>query len=302
MKDLYAGGGKGSDNIIEAELKKKMGDEAEGLWVVEQLTSAAKTLLVYEFIMPMDKPGAKEIPQIPMIDDYLEAFMDLKAVNMSNLEEEIQMKQDYVQSCLEDLEDHRRRVHRRRQPQQLTEEEDRQSSPDEIAADVAQSRKEYSKVFEKWEQQTKGLREKQQALEDWLVQCRKDANSQFAADTDAKRRFNETMCALTKFLHDLTKKVPKADEVVHTKREDGLDPFEENDMRQCLANLLTRYRKDDELGVLTTVIQGMGEKQGNKDLSTHFRNSEDFLKNLLRLEVHTLTAISEAYHLTPQSK
>ena len=96
--------------------------------------------------------------------------------------------------------------------------------------------------------------------------------------------------------------MPKADEVVHTKREDGLDPFEENNMRQCLANLLTRYRKDDELGVLTTVIQGMGEKQGNKDLSTHFRNSEDFLKNLLRLEVHTLTAISEAYHLTPQSK
>ena len=61
------------------------------------------------------------------------------------------------------------------------------------------------KVFEKWEQQTKGLREKQQALEDWLVQCRKDTNSQFAADTDAKRRFNETMCALTKFLHDLVK-------------------------------------------------------------------------------------------------
>ena len=145
LKDFYAGGGKASDNIIEADLKKKMGDEAEGLWVVEQLTSAVKTLLVYEFIMPMDKPGAKEIPQIPTIDDYLEAFMDLKAVNMSNLEEEIQMKQDNVQSCLEDLEDHRRRVHKRRQPQHLTEEEDRQSSPEEIAADVAQSRKEYSK-------------------------------------------------------------------------------------------------------------------------------------------------------------
>ena len=230
---------------------------------MEQLTSAAMTLLVYKFIMHMDKPGAKEIPQIPTIDDYLEAFTDLKAVNMSNLEEEIQMKQDYVQSCLEDLEDHRRRVHRRRQPQHLTEDEDRQSSPDEIAADVAQRRK-----------------------EDWLVQCRKYANSHFAADTDAKRRFNETMCVLNKFLHDLTKKVPKADEVVHTKREDGLDPFEENYMRQCLANLLTRCRKDDELGVLTTVIQGMGEIQGNKDLSTHIRNCEDFLKNLIRLKVH----------------
>ena len=43
------------------------------------------------------------------------------------------------------------------------------------------------------------------------------------------------MCALTMFLHDLIKKVPKAEEVVHTKREDGLYPSEENDMRQCLA-------------------------------------------------------------------
>ena len=35
------------------------------------------------------------------------------------------------------------------------------------------------------------------------------------------------MCALTMFLHDLIKKVPNAEEVVHIKREDGLDPFEE---------------------------------------------------------------------------
>ena len=140
-----------------------------------------------------------------------------------------------------------------------------------IAVEAAQDRKEYAKLFEKWEQKMKGLREKQQQLEDWLAQCRKEANCQFAADTDAKKRFNEIMCALTKFLHDLVRKVPKAEEVVHIKREDGLDPFEVNDMRQCLANLLARYRKNDELEVLTTVIQSMGEKQGNKDLAKHVR-------------------------------
>jgi hypothetical protein len=43
----------------------------------------------------------------------------------------------------------------------------------------------------------------------------------------------------------------------------GLDPFEENDMRQCMDNLFLRYRKDDELGILTTVIQGMKEQQGS---------------------------------------
>ena len=34
----------------------------------------------------------------------------------------------------------------------------------------------------------------------------------------------------------------------------------------------------------------MGEKQGNKDLATHVRNCEDFLKNLIRLEVHSISA------------
>ena len=88
----------------------------------------------------------------------------------------------------------------------------------------------------------KGLREKQQQLEDWLAQCRKKANCQFAADTNPKKRFNETMCALIKFLRYLVRKVPKTEEVVHSKREDWLDPLEENDMRRCLANLLARYR------------------------------------------------------------
>ena len=34
----------------------------------------------------------------------------------------------------------------------------------------------------------------------------------------------------------------------------------------------------------------MGEKQGNKDLATHVRHCEDFLKSLIRLEVHLLSA------------
>jgi hypothetical protein len=46
------------------------------------------------------------------------------------------------------------------------------------------------------------------------------------------------------------RKVHDVIEVVHFKRD------EENGMRQCMDNLLLRYRKDDELGILTTVIQG----------------------------------------------
>ena len=202
---------------------------------------------------------------------------------MHGLEKEIQLKEEYVELCQQELEAHVKRMSRRRTPRRDQEEDvgENEDEEQDLVVEVAQDRREYSKLFEKWEQQMKGLRKKQQQLEDWLAQCRKEANAQFAADTDAKKMFNETMCALTKFLYDLIKKVPKTEEVVHTKREDGLGPFEENDMRQCLASLLARCRKHDELGVLTTVIQGMGEKQGNKDLATHVSNCEDFLKNLI---------------------
>ena len=112
----------------------------------------------------------------------------------------------------------RGRTPRRDQEEDVGEKED---EGQDLAVEVAQDLREYSKLFEKWEQQLKGLREKQQQLEDWLAQCRKEANAQFAADTDAEKRFNETMCALTKFLQDLMKKVPKAEEVVHTSAKTG---------------------------------------------------------------------------------
>ena len=185
LQDFNAGGGKASDNIIEAELKKKLGDEAEGQWVVEQFTSAAKTLLVYEFIMPLEKPGEKEIPIIPPIEEYLQAFLNLKANTMHGLEKEIQLKEEYVELCQQELEAHVKRMSRRRTPRRDQEVDigENEDEEQDLAVDVVQDRREFSKLFEKWEQQMQGLREKQQQLEDWLAQCRKEANAQFAADT-----------------------------------------------------------------------------------------------------------------------
>jgi hypothetical protein len=101
-------------------------------------------------------------------------------------------------------------------------------------------------------------------------------------------RLHNALAALKKFLQDLMRKVPDVIEVVHSKREhDGLDPFEEYEMRQCMDNLLLRYRKDDELGILTTVIQGMKEQQGSKNLST--RNVEDWRQGMRRLGVESVS-------------
>jgi hypothetical protein len=117
-----------------------------------------------------------------------------------------------------------------------------------------------------------------------------EANSQFDADCDALARLHNALVPLKRFLQDLMRKVPDVIEVVHSKREhDGLDPFEENDMRQCLENLLLRYRKDEELGILTTVIQSMKEQQGSKNLSTHIQNVEDWRQDMRRLGVESVS-------------
>ena len=60
------------------------------------------------------------------------------------------------------------------------------------------------------------------------------------------------------------------------KRKDGIDPYDDNnDMRMCYVNLLDRYRQNDEMGILTTIMLGMGEKQGKNSMSTFLLSVED---------------------------
>ena len=45
------------------------------------------------------------------------------------------------------------------------------------------------------------------------------------------------------------------------------DPYEQGNMRQVYANMIHKYRKQDELGVIATIVSFMGEKQGSKTLT-----------------------------------
>ena len=94
-----------------------MGDDAKGIWV-EQLTTVAKTLLlVYKFIMHLDKPRTKEIPIIPPIEEYV------KAAHYERFE----LKHNYVAICEQGLEAHTRRIYSRQSPlRHLGDEKDEQ--------------------------------------------------------------------------------------------------------------------------------------------------------------------------------
>ena len=104
---------------------------------------------------------------------------------------------------------------------------------------VDQDRKEDSKLFEKWEQQS----------EDWRLNAKLKQMLSLLLIFVPKRGLTRPCVLLLRF--DLIQKVLKDEDVVHTK----LNPFEKNDIRQCLANLLATYRKNDALGVLTTGIE-----------------------------------------------
>jgi hypothetical protein len=298
LQDFYSRGTNATSNVIEADLKKKMSEEARGQWVTEQLTSAAKAMAVEQFVIPLDRGSAREIPAIPALDEYVEAYINLNAESMDKRKDKMKLKEEYAGMCQKRLEVYRRRTERRQSPERQEdglggEMEAREADSDDnadvkIAHDDERAMREYSKLFKEWEQQEASLQNEQRTIEEWIADCRQKASKQYASDRDAMACLLNTLAALKKFLQNLIKKVPEVEDIVHTKRDDGLDPFEENDMRQCLGNLLSRYRKDDELGILTTVIQGMGEKQGSKPLSAHIRNCEDFLKNMIRLRLEFL--------------
>ena len=88
--------------------------------VVEQFTSAAKTLLVYELSWRWRNRGQKRSRsslQLKIVSKCL------KMNNMHGLEKEIQLKEEYVELCQQELEAHMKRMSRRRTPRRDQEED-----------------------------------------------------------------------------------------------------------------------------------------------------------------------------------
>ena len=57
---------------FDEQAKGKTTDELRGQLVIEQLKKAAETLRVWPFVCPEDEIGAKSMPEIDGIEDYVE--------------------------------------------------------------------------------------------------------------------------------------------------------------------------------------------------------------------------------------
>ena len=101
------------------------------------------------------------------------------------------------------------------------------------------------------------------------------------------RTLKRELAALKKLLKLLTNKIPS---VIGTiTANDGRDPYETSDMRCIYHNLCMRYRKNDEMGLMTTILLGMIEKQGNQTLEKFVRDVENFHQDLVKLNVKVIT-------------
>ena len=125
--------------------------------------------------------------------------------------------------------------------------------------------------------------------EDIKENCRIQGNKQHSEDADAVNRLRSSLYMLKKYIQNLIKKYPFIEDIVRKKRKDGIDPYDGNDMRSCYCNLLDRYRQSDEMGVLTTIMSGMAEKQGQKSTASFLLCVEDWHQTMIRLGVQHIS-------------
>lgn len=271
---------------------KNFTEDMKGQWVTEQVILAAKTLCVLEFVEPLHRGGV-EIPVIPEVDQYEKAYRKVKIETMTELQDVIAMRSHYVKIL-------RNKVNKRRETMnedmdETNDEESKEKIPghkekmrlsveDDTSADT------YESEYRKWQKEALALTEDKQKIVDWEERCRKQANDQYNDDQDALSRMVLAMSDLKTYLEKLMRRVPEVEDYVRNKNEDDCDPFDEGDMRTCLSNLLDRYRRDDKMGVLTTIMAGMKETQGKgQDLTGFFRTIENWIMELTRLHVNEIS-------------
>ena len=280
--------------------KKKGTEKVQGQWSLEQIEAAMDILRVKPFVVPKNK-GGQEIPIFASRDEYLKAHLKSKHRSLDNFTSSQESREAYI-SVLK----HKMEMAKGRRDTILSTKEQKQfehglNSDDEenkeqyIADDVGESESEadasedFMNAYQVWNKERNSMNEDLIKHEDIKENCRVQANKQHDEDADANNRLQSALFSLKKFLQGIIKKFPFLEDIVRQKRKDGCDPYDDNDMRACYHNLLDRFRQSDEMGILTTIMSGMAEKQGSKSMSNFLLCVEDWHQDMIRLGVQSIT-------------
>ena len=293
--------------VVDVKDKKKFSEEVQGQWALEQIEAVLDILRVRLFVIPKDK-GGYEIPTIASREEYMAAHTEAKSKTLDHLVSTQDSREIYIQvlkSKMEKAKNRREttiieiqneRNSRNREKEDSEDEEEQNESVQKIIEDEKNFEEiqddvndDFAKAYSKWNKEQQAQNDDMMKYESILEICRKEASRQHDEDADATNRLRSALFVLKKFIQGLMKKFPFLEDIVRQKRDDGIDPYDENDMRSSYVNLLNRFRQSDEMGILTTIMSGMAEKQGNKSMSAFMLCVEDWHQTMIRLGVQSIS-------------
>ena len=112
----------------ESRLKKSWSEEEMGHWALEQIETAASTLMVTKFIVK----GGEEVPVLEELDSYVTRNLGKKEAKLMQLEEVLPIKKarfDLLTSRLRDLEYSKRKLQKELDERSSTESNEPQAQP-----------------------------------------------------------------------------------------------------------------------------------------------------------------------------
>ena len=281
--------------VVDLKEKKKFSEEVQGQYALDQLEATLDVLRVKQFVIPTKDKGGCEIPEVPSREDYFNAHVEAKSKTVTNIMDSQAARGSYLEVLKRKMEKARGRRNTMFQTMEQNAEDNednenqRQSISFEDEKDIDKVNDEFENAYAKWNREQQAQNDDMLRQEAIIENCRKYASKQHDDDADAVNRLLSALFALKKFIQNLIKKFPFLSEIVRTKRADGIDPYDDNDMRTCYVNLLDRYRQSDEKGILTTTMSGMGEKQGGKSLSAFLLSVEDWHQTMIRMGVQSIS-------------
>ena len=279
--------------VVDVKEKKKFSEEVQGQWALEQIEAVLDILRVRAFVIPKDK-GGHDFPVINSRERYFDAHVESKRRTLENIGDAQDAREAYIDVLRQRME----RAKGRRETAFInlkSKEEDEGDEKDKLEIDgenkvgIDEVNEEFAKAYSKWNKEQQAQSDDMLRQETIVEGCRKQANRQHDEDADATNRLLSSLFQLKKILQDLIKKFPFLEDIIRQKRSDGIDPYDDNDMRSCYGNLLDRYRQSDEMGILTTIMSGMAEKQGSKPMDAFMLSVEDWHQTMIRLGVQSIS-------------
>ena len=278
----------------DTKIKKSRSLDAKGQWAIEQFENAASTFLVKKFIIPLSEGGC-ELPEIDSIEMYLENALAEESESLMHLESVIPMKKSRMDSlmgkCVSINEMRKERelaasANASKPPAKETSSKKGAPVQDEPEQDL----EELSQVaMSEWERAEHAYQTVIDKLKSIHASASKEAKNQRENDVDALSRARRSLYALKGLLGQVFKVFPELQEVCRQRKTHQDDPYESCDMRRVFGNMVAKYRKNDEIGVVASLVSFMKEQQAEKTLSQFLRKIEDNHLQLQRAKVVTIS-------------